>query len=236
MSQEVLMTLSQVSKTYLMGEVKVEALKPTSLEILSGELLIILGPSGSGKSTLLNMIGGMDRPTEGVISFLGRNLSQAADRELTMYRRRDVGFVFQFYNLIPDLTAEENVSLAAETVENPLSAIDVLDWVGLAKRKDHFPSQLSGGEQQRVAIARAIVKKPSILLCDEPTGALDYQTGKLILELLLKVNRDLGSTVIIVSHNMVIGDMGDRVVRMRSGLITDIINNPEPVSPERIEW
>jgi len=236
MSQEVLMTLSQVSKTYLMGEVKVEALKPTSLEILSGELLIILGPSGSGKSTLLNMIGGMDRPTEGVISFLGRNLSQAADRELTMYRRRDVGFVFQFYNLISDLTAEENVSLAAETVENPLSSIDVLDWVGLAKRKDHFPSQLSGGEQQRVAIARAIVKKPSILLCDEPTGALDYQTGKLILELLLKVNRDLGSTVIIVSHNMVIGDMGDRVVRMRSGLITDIINNPEPVSPERIEW
>ncbi|MDN5366536.1 MAG: putative transport system ATP-binding protein, partial [Thermacetogenium sp.] len=184
MPQEVLMSLKNISKTYTMGEVQVEALKETSLDIYEGELLVILGPSGSGKSTLLNLMGGIDRPDGGEVIFDNRSLTNARERDLTLYRRRDVGFVFQFYNLIPDLTAAENVALAAELVAEPLAVDEVLRDVGLFERRDHFPSQLSGGEQQRVAIARAIVKRPRLLLCDEPTGALDYETGKMVLKLL----------------------------------------------------
>jgi len=194
MSKTVLMKLDRITKTYVMGEVTVEALKETSLEIYEGELLVILGPSGSGKSTLLNIMGGMDLPTGGQV-YLGReNLSRAGEDRLTHYRRNAVGFVFQFYNLIPDLTARENVELAANLVDKPLPTGEVLKEVGMETRMDHFPSQLSGGEQQRVSIARAVVKNPRLLLCDEPTGSLDYQTGRLILGLLSAINKERGST------------------------------------------
>jgi len=236
MSNKVLMKLNGITRTYLMGEVTVEALKETSLEVFAGELLVILGPSGSGKSTLLNIMGGMDLPSSGEVFFDGENLSRAGESQLTGYRRREVGFVFQFYNLIPDLTAGENVELAAELVEEPLSVTEMLKDVGLATRIDHFPSQLSGGEQQRVAIARAAVKKPRLLLCDEPTGALDHLTGKLMLSLLQKVNREQGSTVVIVTHNTPISAMAHRVIRMSSGRIAEIIENPSPLPPERIDW
>ncbi|MCG8403053.1 MAG: ABC transporter ATP-binding protein, partial [Firmicutes bacterium] len=189
-----------------------------------------------GKSTLLNSIGGMDLPTTGELFFQTHNLGLANDNQLTRYRRNEIGFVFQFYNLIPDLTARENVELAADLVDEPLEVTGVLKDVGLADRMDHFPSQMSGGEQQRVSIARAAAKNPSLLLCDEPTGALDYQTGKLILALLVKINRDRGSTVVIVTHNTPIGDMAHRVIRMRDGAIVDIIENASPLPPERIEW
>lgn len=232
----ILMKLEKVKKSYIMGEVTVEALQETSAEIYGEELLVILGPSGSGKSTLLNLIGGMDRPTEGQIFFNDTDLSKASDSQLTSYRRSDVGFVFQFYNLIPDLTAGENIALAAELLRDTLALDEVLEGVGLSERRDHFPSQMSGGEQQRVAIARAIVKKPKILLCDEPTGALDFETGKSILSLLKNVKQERKSTVIIVTHNTAIADMADRVIRMRSGRIVEIVNNPDPLSPERIEW
>lgn len=236
MSKKVLMKLDKITRTYLMGEVTVEALKETSLDIFEGELLVILGPSGSGKSTLLNIMGGMDLPSTGEVFFDGENLSRAADSQLTAYRRREVGFVFQFYNLIPDLTAGENVELAAGLVEDPLLVTEMLQEVGLAERIDHFPSQMSGGEQQRVAIARAAVKKPRLLLCDEPTGALDHLTGKLMLSLLQKVNREQGSTVVIVTHNTPISAMAHRVVRMSSGRISEIVENPSPLPPERIDW
>ncbi len=231
MANNTLMQLNRVTKTYHMGEVTVSALKETTLEVYQGEILVILGPSGSGKSTLLNIMGGMDLPTGGE-----HNLGQASDNQLTRYRRNEIGFVFQFYNLIPDLTARENVELAADLVDEPLSVMDVLQDVGLAGRTDHFPSQMSGGEQQRVSIARATVKNPRLLLCDEPTGALDYQTGKLILALLVKINRDKGSTVVIVTHNTPIGDMAHRVIRMRDGTVVDIRENASPLPPERIEW
>lgn len=236
MSDKVLMKLNGITRTYLMGEVTVEALKETSLEVFAGELLVILGPSGSGKSTLLNIMGGMDLPSSGEVFFDGENLSRAGESQLTGYRRREVGFVFQFYNLIPDLTAGENVELAAGLVEEPLPLTEMLKEVGLAARIDHFPSQLSGGEQQRVAIARAAVKKPRLLLCDEPTGALDHLTGKLMLSLLEKINREQGSTVVIVTHNTPISAMAHRVVRMSSGRIAEIIENPSPLPPERIDW
>lgn len=236
MSNKVLMKLKGITRTYLMGEVTVDALKETSLDIYEGELLVILGPSGSGKSTLLNIMGGMDLPSTGEVFFDGENLSRAAEGQLTAYRRREVGFVFQFYNLIPDLTAGENVELAAGLVEDPLSVTEMLKEVGLATRIDHFPSQLSGGEQQRVAIARAAVKKPRLLLCDEPTGALDHLTGKLMLSLLQRVNREQGSTVVIVTHNTPISAMAQRIVRMSSGRISEIIENTSPLSPERIDW
>jgi putative ABC transport system ATP-binding protein len=206
-----------------MGEIRVEALKESSLDIYRGEILVILGPSGSGKSTLLNLIGGMDRPSNGDIVYKNRHLSQASDQQLTQFRRHEIGFVFQFYNLISDLTAEENVALAAELVKNPLPTREVLNQVGLEQRRDHFPSQLSGGEQQRVSIARAMVKNPTLLLCDEPTGALDFQTGISILQLLKQTRDTMGSTVIIVTHNTAIGAMADRLVRMRSGEIAEII-------------
>ncbi|NPV26090.1 MAG: ABC transporter ATP-binding protein [Firmicutes bacterium] len=236
MNRNILLQLKQVTKTYVMGEVTVEALKETNLKIYVGELLVILGPSGSGKSTLLNIIGGIDLPTTGEVYFDQEDLSQAGDARLTRYRRHDVGFVFQFNNLIPDLTARENIELAANLVPHPLPTADMLKEVGLETRMDHFPSQLSGGEQQRVSIARAMVKNPRLLLCDEPTGALDYQTGKLILGLLTRINQERGSTVVIVTHNTAIGAMAHRVVRMRSGQIVEISENQSPVSPERIEW
>ena len=236
MDKKEIIKLTCVTKTYVMGEVTVEALKETSFFIYEGELIVILGPSGSGKSTLLNIIGGMDSPTLGEVYFYGENLSQSGEKQLTRYRREEVGFVFQFFNLIPDLTVRENVELAAHLVAKPLSVKEVLKEVGMADRMDHFPSQLSGGEQQRVAIARAVVKNPRLLICDEPTGSLDYLTGRIILGLLSKVNRELGSTVIIVTHNAPIGAMAHRVARMSSGLIVEIIENTVPVSPERIEW
>lgn len=236
MEQEVLIHLHEVSKQYQMGEVIVDALLASTVDIMSGELMIIMGPSGSGKSTLLNILGGMDQPTSGEIFFQGHNLTRASDKELTQYRRHEVGFVFQFYNLIPDLTAAENVALAAQLVEDPMPVAEVLELVGLAERAGHFPAQLSGGEQQRVSIARAMVKKPRLLLCDEPTGALDYQTGKSVLALLNRINRETGSTVIIVTHNTAIADMGQRVVRMRSGSIVELRVNQEPLDPEMIEW
>ncbi|MFA5384733.1 MAG: ABC transporter ATP-binding protein [Eubacteriales bacterium] len=236
MEKKEIIQLTGVTKTYVMGEVTVEALKETSLLIYEGELIVILGPSGSGKSTLLNIIGGMDSPTLGEVYFFGENLSRAGEKQLTRYRREEVGFVFQFFNLIPDLTVRENVELAAHLVAKPLSVKEVLEEVGMADRMDHFPSQLSGGEQQRVAIARAVVKNPRLLICDEPTGSLDYLTGRMILGLLSRVNRQLGSTVIIVTHNAPIGAMAHRIARMSSGMIVEIIENTVPVSPERIEW
>lgn len=236
MSQNILMSLTNINKIYDMGEVKVQALKDTSLNLYQGEFLVILGPSGSGKSTLLNIIGGMDKASSGESIFEDMLLSEANDEILTAYRRNEVGFVFQFYNLIPDLTARENVELAARLVKHPLSVEESLQEVGLKERMDHFPSQMSGGEQQRVAIARAVVKNPRFLLCDEPTGALDYKTGINILSLLRKINRDTGCTVILITHNAAIGAMADRVIRMSSGEIVSIVKNENPLSPEGIEW
>ncbi|MGE5398215.1 MAG: ABC transporter ATP-binding protein [Chitinophagales bacterium] len=236
MARKALIRCEQLSKVYNMGEVSVQALDEVSLEIYENELLVILGPSGSGKSTLLNILGGMDLPTFGEVIFREENLSRANEARLTAYRRREVGFVFQFFNLIPDLTARENVEMAAHLVEHPLSSLQVLKGVELGDRADHFPSQLSGGEQQRVSIARALVKNPRLLLCDEPTGALDYQTGKLILGLLAEVSREGRGAVVIVTHNSAIAEMADRVIRMRSGKIAEISINSAPVSPERIEW
>lgn len=236
MTKNVLMRLEQVSRTYIMGEVKVEALKDATLEIFQGEVMVILGPSGSGKSTLLNIVGGIDLPTSGQVHYRDALLSRVGEAELTRFRRREVGFVFQFYNLINDLTARENVEMAADLVDHPLSVEQVLGEVGLSERLDHFPTQLSGGEQQRVAIARAVVKNSPLLLCDEPTGALDYYTGKPILSLLAKFNQEQGSTVVIVTHNTAIGAMAHRVVRMSSGRIVDIQENPSPEPPDSIEW
>lgn len=236
MEDRILMKLENVTKTYQMGEVSVEALKSTDIEIYEGEFLVILGPSGSGKSTLLNIIGGMDRATSGLVLFRDQALQEADDRQLTNYRRHQVGFVFQFYNLISDLTAWENIEIAANLVEHPMASEQVLKQVGLEERRDHFPAQLSGGEQQRVSIARAIVKKPALLLCDEPTGALDYQTGKTILELLKEINLQDKSTVVIVTHNAAIGLIGDRIIRMGSGNVVEVQVNESPLSPEAIEW
>lgn len=236
MTGEVLMRLDNVSRTYVMGEVRVDALKDTCLDLLAGELVVILGPSGSGKSTLLNIIGGLDLPSSGDVLFAGKNLSHAGDEELTDFRRNEIGFVFQFYNLISDLTARENVELAANLVERPIPVEQVMLDVGLGERMDHFPSQLSGGEQQRVAIARAAAKNPRLLLCDEPTGALDFQTGQMILGLLARINQERGSTVVIVTHNTAISAMARRIIRMSSGRVVEVSQNPSPVPPERIEW
>ncbi len=233
---DVIIKLEGVAKEYVLGEVSVKALKDTDLEINRGELVVILGPSGSGKSTLLNVIGGMDTPSRGRILFHGRDITGYSEAELTVFRRREVGFVFQFYNLIPNLTALENVELAAELSDNSLDPRKVLEKVGLSERAGHFPTQLSGGEQQRVAIARAVAKNPEILLCDEPTGALDQEMGKLVLRLLADINKEMGKTVVIITHNSAIAAMGDRVFRMRDGKIADIVENSRPLPPERIEW
>ena len=225
-----------LKKTYQMGEVNVHALNDVSFNIGEGEFVVILGPSGSGKSTLLNIIGGMDLPSEGRVFVQGKEITTYSDKEMTLYRRNTVGFVFQFYNLMSNLTAKENVELATEICSNALDIDEVLDAVGLKERSGHFPSQLSGGEQQRVAIARAVAKNPEILLCDEPTGALDFKTGVTILDLLSRINKQYNKTVVVITHNASIAQMADRVVRMRSGRVLENVVNESPVSTEGIEW
>lgn len=233
---ETLIQTVGLSKSFFNESVEVPALKDISLEIKQGEMLVILGPSGSGKSTLLNIIGGMDVPTAGEILYRGQPLHHMGSRQLTMYRRNVVGFIFQFYNLIPNLTALENVALVAELSQNPLKPEEMLVDVGLGDRKDHFPSQLSGGEQQRVALARALAKNPDLMLADEPTGALDYQTGKQVLKLLQKFNREMGKTVIIITHNAAIGNMAHRVLYIKDGRIDQIQENPSPVTADEVSW
>jgi len=234
--QKTVFRMEKVSKTYIMGEVKVRALRSIDLELFESELIVLLGPSGSGKSTLLNILGGLDVPSEGKVWFKGRNLTKASDAALTQFRREYVGFVFQFYNLIPSLTAKENVALVTEIAPHPMRPREALGLVGLDDRTDHFPAQLSGGEQQRVAIARAIAKRPQVLLCDEPTGALDFRTGKRVLEAIERVNQDLGTTTAIITHNAGIAAMADKVITMRSGEIIDIKRNTVKVKPSELEW
>jgi len=226
----------RVTKIYDMGEVKVEALRGVDLDLYAGELVVLLGPSGSGKSTLLNILGGLDRATGGSVSYHGRDLIRASDRELTEYRRSHVGFVFQFYNLIPSLTARENVAVVTEIAEKPMKPEDALALVGLSDRLDHFPSQLSGGEQQRVAIARAISKNPAVLLCDEPTGALDSATGVIVLEALDRVNRELGTTTALITHNDGIAAMAGRVIRLSDGHIASVGRNEHRKNPRDLHW
>ena len=225
-----------VTKVYTMGEVTVHALRGVTLDITEGEFIVILGPSGSGKSTLLNIIGGLDAPTGGEVYFRDEVLTKYNDAQRTQYRRGNIGFVFQFYNLMPNLTASENVSLATEISPHPMNPNDALDIVDLGHRHDHFPSQLSGGEQQRVAIARAVAKRPEILLCDEPTGALDFSTGKVVLEALAQINRELGTTLIVITHNAAIGGMADRVVRMRDGHVHGIEEHTERQHVDELAW
>jgi putative ABC transport system ATP-binding protein len=225
-----------LTKVYRTGEVEVHALRGIDLDLDSGEFCVFLGPSGSGKSTLLNIMGGLDRPTSGHVHFGDHDLTALDERGLTLYRRDHVGFVFQFYNLIPSLTARENVGLVTEIARDPMKPEDALDLVGLKERMDHFPSQLSGGEQQRVAIARAIAKRPEVLLCDEPTGALDSSTGIRVLEALTSVNRDLGTTTAIITHNAAIGRIADRVFYFLDGRIANTVVNDERARPDEIEW
>jgi len=225
-----------VSKIYVMGEVEVHALRNVSIDIFKGELLVILGASGSGKSTLLNILGGLDVPTTGHVLFRGQDMTHADESALTRFRRRSIGFVFQFYNLIPSLNARENVQLVTEISDDPMDPSEALRLVGLGERLDHFPAQLSGGEQQRVAIARAIAKRPEVLLCDEPTGALDFTTGKLVLEVLEHVNRTIGTTVAVITHNASIAGMADRVLRMSSGEIVETIRNEAKAKPGELVW
>ena len=225
-----------VSKVYEMGDVKVHALRDVDLDLYERELLVLLGASGSGKSTLLNILGGLDVPTSGSVWYRDQALSGADEATLTKYRRDHVGFVFQFYNLIPSLTARENVALVTDIAVAPMPAADALELVGLGDRLDHFPAQLSGGEQQRVAIARAVAKRPDVLLCDEPTGALDFETGKRVLEVLNHVNREVGTTTAIITHNAAIAALGDRVVRMSSGRIVERTRNEHRASPDDIRW
>jgi putative ABC transport system ATP-binding protein len=219
-----------------MGEVDIVALRSVDLDLYEGEFVVILGPSGGGKSTLLNILGGLDVPTSGSVRFFDHDLTAATDRELTRFRREHVGFVFQFFNLIPSLTALENVILVTEVATRPLPAEESLRLVGLGDRLHHFPAQLSGGEQQRVAIARAIAKRPDVLLCDEPTGSLDFQTGKLVLAVLARVNRELRTTTAVITHNAAIAGMADRVIRMVSGQIVSVAANEKKLSPDELEW
>lgn len=231
-----LLVTKDLEKTFYNGEVSVHALKGINLEISEGEFIVILGPSGSGKSTLLNILGGMDVPSAGEITYRDAPMQNMSKRELTMFRRNVVGFIFQYYNLMPNLTALENVIVATEISPHPLDPNQVLEEVGLGDRKEHFPAQLSGGQQQRVAIARAIAKNPDILLCDEPTGALDYETGKQVLQYLHKFNRDLNKTVLIITHNAAIGNMADKVIYIRDGKIDKVEVNTNPVSAEEVSW
>ena len=228
--------LKNVGKHYRMGEITINAAADVNFSVEKGELAVITGPSGAGKTTILNILGGMDTCDEGEVYLDGKLISKYNPRQLTTYRREDVGFVFQFYNLIQNLTARENVELATEICKNPMSASEVLGLVGLSDRMNNFPSQLSGGEQQRVAIARAIARNPKILLCDEPTGALDDNTGKAILKLLQEMSREVNMTVVIITHNIAITPMADRVVRMKNGTVAQIVKNDNPTPVERIEW
>ncbi len=229
-------TLEKVYKRYIMGDITIEAARGMSFEIEKGELAIIVGPSGSGKTTILNILGGMDTCDEGRIVVDGKEIQNYNRKQLMQYRRQDIGFVFQFYNLIPNLTASENVELAAQISKDFIPAAKILQEVGLGERLDNFPAQLSGGEQQRVAIARALAKQPKLLLCDEPTGALDYNTGKMILKLLQDTCHEQGMTVIIVTHNTAITPMADRVIHMRNGELTGVVRNHQPLPVEEIEW
>jgi putative ABC transport system ATP-binding protein len=226
----------ELAKCYRTGDVEVVALHDVSLEIQRGEFIVLLGASGSGKSTLLNILGGLDTPTRGEVLFGAQSLSQASESELTRYRREHVGFVFQFYNLIPSLTVFENIALVTDIAAHPMDIDEAIALVGLGPRRNHFPSQLSGGEQQRVAIARAIVKRPDVLLCDEPTGALDYTTGKLVLDVLAQVNRELGTTTIVITHNAAIARMADRVIYLGDGQVQRIETNAHKVSPAELAW
>ena len=229
-------TARAVRKVYEMGEVTVEALRGVDFDLFEREFVVLLGPSGSGKSTLLNILGGLDVPTSGEVLYGDHNLTAAADAALTIYRRDHVGFVFQFYNLIPSLTALENVALVTEIVAHPMRPDEALALVGLGQRLDHFPAQLSGGEQQRVAIARAIAKRPDVLLCDEPTGALDISTGVLVLEALERVNRELGTATVVITHNAAIAAMADRVVRLADGRVAGVQTNPRKAAAREIQW
>jgi putative ABC transport system ATP-binding protein len=225
-----------LTKVYRMGEVEVHALRGVDLDLFAGEFVALLGPSGSGKSTLLNILGGLDVPTAGTVRYRDHNLTAAGEAALTRYRREHVGFVFQFYNLIPSLTARENVALVTEIARDPMAPEDALRLVELGGRMDHFPSQLSGGEQQRVAIARAVAKRPDVLLCDEPTGALDIHTGVVVLEAIDRVNRELGTTTAVITHNVAIADMADRVVSIADGRITGVRANPAKKRPTELIW
>jgi len=233
---EAILSARQVSKVYKMGEVDVHALRSATIDVLDGEFLIVAGPSGSGKTTLLNILGGMDRPTSGSVLYDGRDLTRASARELTLYRRNDVGFIFQFFNLVPSLTALENVEVATAVAREPMDPREALRLVRLAERADHFPAQLSGGEQQRVAIARAIASNPRLLLCDEPTGSLDLETSRQVLGFLVELNRRMGKTVVLITHNNAIASIGDRVAHMRDGAIRSVVANPSPTPVERVQW
>jgi putative ABC transport system ATP-binding protein len=233
---EVVFVAHGLSKTYHTGEVDVQALRDVDLEIRRGEFMVLLGPSGSGKSTLLNILGGLDVPTSGEVRFADHALTGASEAELTAYRRQHVGFVFQFYNLIPSLTVRENLALVTDIAEHPMPIDEAIELVGLTPRRDHFPAQLSGGEQQRVAIARAIVKRPEVLLCDEPTGALDYVTGKLVLEVIARINAELGTTAVVITHNAAIAGMADRVIYLGDGRIQRVETNAHKISPSELSW
>jgi putative ABC transport system ATP-binding protein len=233
---QVVFHVKEITKVYRMGEVEVQALRGVDLDLYEGEFVVLLGASGSGKSTLLNILGGLDIPSSGHVFFRSTELTNASDAELTKFRRYCVGFIFQFYNLIPSLTAKENVALVTEIARHPMRPEEALELVGLQERMNHFPAQMSGGEQQRVAIARAIAKRPEVLLCDEPTGALDFGTGKLVLEALEQVNRELGTTTAVITHNAGIAAMADRVITMRSGQITNVQVNQTKVAPGELEW
>ncbi len=225
-----------LTKVYHMGEVDVQALRGIDLDLFEKEFVVLLGPSGSGKSTLLNILGGLDVPTSGTVTYRGKLLDSSDDAALTRYRRQHVGFVFQFYNLIPSLTARENVALITEIAEKPMKPDEALELVGLGKRMDHFPSQMSGGEQQRVAIARAVAKRPHVLLCDEPTGALDVHTGIVVLEVIERVNRELGTTTAVITHNATIGQMADRVIHLSDGRIASVDSNAAKLAASELTW
>lgn len=234
--RETIFDASDLNKIYDMGDVKVHALRGINLKLYSAEFVVLLGPSGSGKSTLLNILGGLDVPTSGSVQYLGRELTECDDLALTRFRRENVGFVFQFYNLIPSLTARENVALITDIAKDPMKPAEALDMVGLADRMDHFPAQMSGGEQQRVAIARAIAKRPSVLLCDEPTGALDIKTGIVVLQVIDQINRDLGTTTAVITHNAAISEMADRVVALSDGQISSVEERTSRKAAEELVW
>lgn len=234
--KDVVFHVHGVTKVYQMGEVQVHALRGVDLDLYGGEFTVFLGASGSGKSTLLNILGGLDTPTDGRVLYGERDLTRATERELTEYRRYHVGFVFQFYNLIPSLTAQENVAVVTEIAKDPMQPAEALQLVGLGDRLDHFPAQLSGGEQQRVAIARAIAKNPDVLLCDEPTGALDSKTGIVVLEALQRVNQELGTTTAVITHNASIAQMADRVIYLADGSISDVRINQTKLAPRELSW
>ena len=231
-----LLRLEDVDKTFQMGEVAVRALRDISLEIIEGEMLVMVGPSGSGKSTILNIVGGLDTVTAGRVWYRDREMTTFTSAELTRYRRDTVGFVFQFYNLVPNLSALENVMVSTEISRDPMDVREALRLVELEDRMDHFPAQLSGGEQQRVAIARALAKNPTLLLCDEPTGALDFATGKRVLRLLIDLKESLGKTIVLITHNNAIAPVADRVIRLRSGQVVEVHANPQPTPPEEVTW